>query len=156
MARFALDITKETGANVDVLTLGGGFGVHYTDADRTHPVSAYVERMHAGIVRVYEAAKRPFPNVHIEPGGGAAISSQKRVLRSTPPMCEKSFPASRTYVSVDGGMADNPRPMLYQAKYDALIANRPLDTPEETVHLAGCCCESGDILIEDLPLPKDP
>ncbi len=60
----------------------------------------------------------------------------------------------RKYVSVDGGLPDNPRPALYKAKYDAIVANKANQKLEETVTIAGKCCESGDILIWDLNTPK--
>jgi len=66
----------------------------------------------------------------------------------------KEIPNIRTYVAVDGGMADNPRPALYQSKYTAALANRMNDAPDGVYTLAGRCCESGDILITDAPLPK--
>jgi len=65
----------------------------------------------------------------------------------------KHIPGVRTSVSVDGGMADNPRPALYQSKYAALLANRPGDGPPEAVTLAGRYCESGDVLLRDTVLP---
>ena len=67
---------------------------------------------------------------------------------------QKEVPNVRKYLAVDGGMTDNIRPALYDAKYEAVLANRPLEKAEETVSIAGKCCESGDMLIWDLPLPK--
>src|SRR5690606_30454025 len=66
----------------------------------------------------------------------------------------KNIPGIRTYVSIDGGMPDNPRPSLYEAKYDAIIANKINDPREELVTIAGKYCETGDILIWDLKVPK--
>jgi diaminopimelate decarboxylase len=66
----------------------------------------------------------------------------------------KDIPGVRRYVSVDGGMADNIRPAMYDARYEAIIANRPQDAPDETVTIAGKYCESGDILIRDIELPE--
>jgi diaminopimelate decarboxylase len=66
----------------------------------------------------------------------------------------KHIPGVRKYIAVDGGMTDNPRPALYQSKYEAILANRANDPIEETVSVAGKCCESGDMLIWDLELPK--
>ena len=91
------------------------------------------------------------PEIWIEPGrslvGDAGLTLYK--VGS-----EKEVPDVRKYFAVDGGMSDNIRPALYEAKYDAVLANRPLDPVEETVAIAGKCCESGDMLIWDLPLPK--
>ncbi len=66
----------------------------------------------------------------------------------------KEIPGVRTYVSVDGGMADNPRPSLYEAEYKGIVANKANKEPQEVVTIAGKCCESGDILIWDLKVPK--
>src|SRR5699024_10233509 len=66
----------------------------------------------------------------------------------------KEIPGVRKYVSVDGGMADNIRPALYEAKYDAVIANKAAASSEELLSIAGKCCESGDMLIWDIDLPK--
>jgi diaminopimelate decarboxylase len=89
--------------------------------------------------------------VQIEPGrfivGNAGITLYTAYVR-------KEIPGIRTYVSVDGGMTDNIRPMLYDAEYEAVIANRPMAPTEERVHVAGRCCETGDVLIENLPLPR--
>ena len=91
------------------------------------------------------------PEIWIEPGrslvGDAGITLYKIGSR-------KEVPNVRKYLAVDGGMSDNIRPALYQAKYEAVLANRPLAKVEETVSIAGKCCESGDMLIWDLPLPK--
>lgn len=66
----------------------------------------------------------------------------------------KEIPGVRKYVAVDGGMTDNPRPSLYQARYEAILANRPQEAVSESVSVAGKCCESGDMLIWDIDLPK--
>jgi len=65
----------------------------------------------------------------------------------------KEIPNVRTYISVDGGLPDNPRPALYEAKYEAIVANKANEKPEKVVTIAGKCCESGDILIWDLKVP---
>jgi diaminopimelate decarboxylase len=93
----------------------------------------------------------PLPRLYLEPGrslvGEAGLTLYTVGTR-------KEIPAVRTYVSVDGGMADNPRVALYQAEYTCALANRMLDEPEETVTIAGRFCESGDILIKDVRLPR--
>jgi len=91
------------------------------------------------------------PRICIEPGrwvvGEAGITLYK--IGSI-----KEIPGVRTYVGVDGGFPDNPRPALYQAKYEGVIANKADSKREEYVTIAGKCCESGDILIWDLKVPK--
>lgn len=91
------------------------------------------------------------PEIWVEPGrslvGNAAITLYRIGAI-------KDIPGIRKYVSVDGGMADNIRPALYQAKYHAVLANRADEAPDEQVAIAGKCCESGDVLIRNIHLPK--
>lgn len=133
-----------------VLNLGGGFGIRYTNEDQPISPEKYVEVI---IQEVKEQAKKlglQMPEIWIEPGrslvGDAGTTLYKIGSR-------KEVPNVRKYVSIDGGMSDNIRPALYQAKYEAVLANKPLQESEEVVSIAGKCCESGDMLIWDLPLP---
>jgi diaminopimelate decarboxylase len=134
-----------------VLNLGGGFGIRYTQEDEPIPASSYVEEIISEVKNQVEKYNMELPEIWIEPGrslvGDAGTTLYK--VGST-----KEVPNVRKYVAVDGGMTDNIRPALYQAKYEAVLANRPLDEVEEKVSIAGKCCESGDMLIWDLPLPK--
>lgn len=134
-----------------VLNLGGGFGIRYTNEDEPLQASKYVEEI---IAEVKEQAMRyemDMPEIWIEPGrslvGDAGTTLYKIGSR-------KEVPNVRNYLAVDGGMSDNIRPALYQAKYEAVLANKPLAEADEIVSIAGKCCESGDMLIWDLPLPK--
>lgn len=134
-----------------VLNLGGGFGIRYTDEDRPLPPSAYVSEIITEVKSLAASHSMEMPEIWIEPGrslvGDAGITLYK--TGST-----KEVPGVRKYLAVDGGMSDNIRPALYQAKYEAVLASRPLAEPKETVSIAGKCCESGDMLIWDLPLPE--
>ena len=134
-----------------VLNLGGGFGIRYTEDDDPIHASQYVEEIIGEVKKQAEQYSMKMPEVWIEPGrslvGDAGITLYQTGSR-------KEVPNVRNYLAVDGGMSDNIRPALYQAKYEAVLANRVLDKPEETVSIAGKCCESGDMLIWDLPLPK--
>ena len=135
----------------EVLNLGGGFGIRYTKEDEPLEHRLYVEQM-ARIVKEKSAQLDiPMPEIWIEPGrsivGNAGISLY--TTGST-----KDIPGIRSYVSVDGGMADNIRPALYEAKYEAVIANKAKHETVKDVSIAGKCCESGDMLIWDLPLPE--
>jgi diaminopimelate decarboxylase len=134
-----------------VLNLGGGFGIRYTKEDEPIKPSQYVEEIIAEVKKLADHYKLSLPEIWIEPGrslvGDAGITLY-RVGSS------KEVPGVRKYLAVDGGMSDNIRPALYQAKYEAVIANKPLAAVKETVSIAGKCCESGDMLIWDLPLPE--
>ncbi|PLT28275.1 diaminopimelate decarboxylase [Peribacillus deserti] len=142
---------KELNYQPKVLNLGGGFGIRYTEEDDPLPASVYVEKIVTEVKEQIDSSELDMPEIWIEPGrslvGDAGTTLYK--LGSV-----KEVPNIRKYLAIDGGMSDNIRPALYDAKYEAVIANRPLDKPEETVSIAGKCCESGDMLIWDLPLPK--
>ncbi|WP_066294071.1 diaminopimelate decarboxylase [Bacillus sp. FJAT-29937] len=134
-----------------VLNLGGGFGIRYTDEDKPLPAAQYVAEIIEEVKKQAEHYSMKMPEIWIEPGrslvGDAGTTLYKIGSR-------KEVPNVRQYVAVDGGMSDNIRPALYQAKYEAVLANRVHEKAEETVSIAGKCCESGDMLIWDLPLPK--
>lgn len=134
-----------------VLNLGGGFGIRYTNEDEPLLANQYVEEIIAEVKKLAERNNMEMPEIWIEPGrslvGEAGTTLYKVGSR-------KEVPNVRKYLAVDGGMSDNIRPALYQAKYEAVLASRPLAKIEETVSIAGKCCESGDMLIWDLPLPK--
>lgn len=139
------------GFTPEVLNLGGGFGIRYTEDDQPIPLSHYVDKLVATVKEHSERLNMPLPEIWIEPGrsivGDAGITLY--TVGST-----KHIPGVRDYVSIDGGMSDNIRPALYQAKYHGVLANRVNDVADTTVSIAGKCCESGDMLIWDLPIPK--
>jgi diaminopimelate decarboxylase len=134
-----------------VLNLGGGFGIRYTDEDDPIPAAQYVEEIIAEVKKQASRYSMNMPEIWIEPGRSLVGDAGTTLYRIG---SRKDVPNVRQYVAVDGGMSDNIRPALYQAKYEAVLANRVMDKPEETVSIAGKCCESGDMLIWDLPLPK--
>ncbi|WP_174734066.1 diaminopimelate decarboxylase [Mesobacillus harenae] len=142
---------KDKGHSVKVLNLGGGFGIRYTEEDDPIPASQYVEEIIAEVKVQADRFSMSMPEIWIEPGR-SLVGDAGTTLYSIG--SRKEVPDVRQYVAVDGGMSDNIRPALYQAKYEAIIANKALEEPEETVSIAGKCCESGDMLIWDLPLPK--
>ncbi|OCA92708.1 diaminopimelate decarboxylase [Pseudobacillus wudalianchiensis] len=134
-----------------VLNLGGGFGIRYTEEDEPLEPAKYVEEIIKEVQKKTDEHNLAMPEIWIEPGrslvGDAGITLYS--IGS-----EKFVPEVRKYLAIDGGMNDNIRPALYNAKYEAILANRANDPVEETVSIAGKCCESGDMLIWDLPLPK--
>ncbi|WLR49644.1 diaminopimelate decarboxylase [Bacillus tianshenii] len=133
-----------------VMNLGGGFGIRYTEEDDPLEPNQYIEE----IIRAVKAKAEQFhlevPEIWIEPGRSIVGDAGTTIYHvgST-----KQIPNVRKYVAVNGGMSDNLRPALYQAKYEAMLANRANEAPEETVSIAGKCCESGDMLIWDVDLP---
>ncbi|WP_413309056.1 diaminopimelate decarboxylase [Bacillus sp. 1P10SD] len=142
---------NELSFKAKVLNLGGGFGIRYTKEDEPIPPAQYVSEIIKEVKKLTEHYSMQMPEIWIEPGrslvGDAGITLYK--VGSS-----KEVPGVRKYLAVDGGMSDNIRPALYSAKYEAVLANRPLAKSKETVSIAGKCCESGDMLIWDLPLPE--
>ena len=148
-AEVMLDLFKqvkdETGFELSELNLGGGFGIKYLKSDRPRPYSDYMRKVSA-VVNNYSAElgiNTPF--ILIEPGrsivGAAGIT-----LYTVGAV--KDIPDVRTYVSVDGGMGDNPRYALYQSTYEIICANKASEKRDWTVTVAGKCCESGDLIQE--------
>ncbi|WP_138753447.1 diaminopimelate decarboxylase [Paenibacillus sinopodophylli] len=151
VADFAVAIRNELDLTFKVINLGGGFGIRYVEGDTPLPISEYVAAITGAIITNFTNAEFPLPEIWVEPGRsmvGDAGTTLYTVGTS------KNIPGVRKYIAVDGGMTDNPRPALYQSKYEAVLANRANDAAQETVSIAGKCCESGDMLIWDLELPK--
>ncbi|WP_078596988.1 diaminopimelate decarboxylase [Evansella clarkii] len=134
-----------------VVNLGGGFGIRYTKEDSPLPLGDYVEAMVAAVKEQAEEFGLKIPEIWIEPGR-ALVGEAGTTLYSIG--ARKDIPGVRTYLSIDGGMTDNIRPALYQAKYEAAVANKMNEQPGELVSIAGKCCESGDMLIWDIELPE--
>ncbi|KIL48982.1 diaminopimelate decarboxylase [Jeotgalibacillus alimentarius] len=135
--------------SAEVLNLGGGFGIRYTKDDEPLAPGKYVEDIITRVKSLMDEYQLTMPEIWIEPGRsltGDAGTTLYTVGSS------KHVPEVRNYLAVDGGMSDNIRPALYNARYEAVIANRPEAKPESVVSIAGKCCESGDMLIWDLPI----
>ncbi|WP_018922154.1 diaminopimelate decarboxylase [Salsuginibacillus kocurii] len=135
----------------EVVNVGGGFGIRYTEEDQPLHPGTYVDGLVQAIKEEAKASGMPVPEVWIEPGRslvGEAGTTLYTVGSS------KDVPEVRRYIAVDGGMTDNIRPALYQAEYEGILANRPNEEKSEQFSVAGKCCESGDMLIWDLPLPE--
>ncbi|WP_096270507.1 diaminopimelate decarboxylase [Paucisalibacillus globulus] len=135
----------------EVLNLGGGFGIRYTNDDQPIPLNHYVERLVETVREKSESLNIPMPEIWIEPG--RSIVGDAGITLYTVGS-QKHIPGVRDYISIDGGMTDNIRPALYQAKYHGVLANRVNEPSETIVSVAGKCCESGDMLIWDLPIPQ--
>ncbi len=142
---------EQSGYVPEVLNLGGGFGIRYTAADNPIDLNIYVEALVKAVKQHAEALSIPLPEIWIEPG--RAIAGNAGITLYTVGSM-KQIPGIRNYISIDGGMTDNLRPALYQAKYDGVIANKVDHDPVQMASIAGKCCESGDMLIWDLPVPE--
>lgn len=145
MLDFMADIKKETGLLLNELDLGGGFGIKYLKTDRPRPFADYMKKV-SGVVNEYsKELDLETPFILIEPGR-AIVGAAGLTLYTVGAV--KTIPDVRTYVSVDGGMGDNPRYILYQSHYEIICANRADEKRTSTVTVAGKCCESGDLIQE--------
>lgn len=136
---------------LDEINIGGGLGVKYTDSDVPPSTYEIGEIIVNKLYKVIEKYNIEPPTVFLEPGR-SIISTSGVTLYTIG--SSKQVPKGRKYIAVDGGMADNPRPSMYQAEYYAEIANNKTDAELEKVTVAGRFCESGDILIKEIELPE--
>lgn len=150
MMDFLDEVYRATGLRFEELNLGGGFGIYYVSGDKPGSVKTYAALVIETIKRKAEEIKYPLPKIIVEPGR-SIVGEAGTTLYSIGSV--KDIPGVRKYVAVDGGMTDNPRPALYQARYEAVVANKANAPKAEEVSIAGKCCESGDMLIWDLNVP---
>ena len=151
MMEVVRDIKEETGAVVEELNLGGGFGIFYAEGDLPATIAEYAQAVIGAVQDKAAANQLKTPRIMIEPGR-SIVGEAGTTLYSIGSI--KEIPGVRKYIAVDGGMSDNPRPALYKAVYEAVIANRATELPAEKVSVTGKCCESGDMLIWDINLPQ--
>ncbi len=149
MVDFMAKVKEETGKELSQLNLGGGFGIKYMSEDKPVPYGGYMTRVADAVKETCEKTGVTLPKIIIEPGR-SIIGSEGITLYRIGNI--KTIPNIRTYVSVDGGMGDNPRYILYQSKYEFICANKANEPKTKTVTVAGKCCESGDLLGENVEL----
>jgi len=153
--RVVLDIAAEMkskhGFELQELDVGGGFAVQYTVDSLAPPAADYAEIIVATVTEKCRDLKLDLPKLVIEPGRAIVGRAGVALYRAG---VVKEIPEIRCYVSVDGGMADNIRPALYGARYEAVVANKMNDKESKRYTIAGKFCESGDILINDIDLPE--
>jgi diaminopimelate decarboxylase len=151
MLGLVSSIKQELNYELSELDLGGGFGIHYKSGDMPKTIEQFCSAI---LNKADEAAARlniSLPSLTIEPGR-SIIGKAGTTLYTVGSI--KEIPEVRKYVAVDGGMTDNIRPALYKAEYECLIANRVVDEEKELVTISGKCCESGDILLNDIEISK--
>ena len=151
MLDFINDMEEKLGKKFTNLVLGGGFGIKYTEDDKPLPYEEILKPVLCYIKERRIKEGKDLIRLGFEPG--RSIAGPAGVTLYTVGSV-KDIPGIRTYVSVDGGMGDNPRYILYQAKYEFLIANRADQIKGKNVTVCGKCCESGDMLGENVPLGK--
>jgi diaminopimelate decarboxylase len=150
MLDFASQVDRKYGFDLEELDIGGGFPVRYTINSPQVKIAAFAEAIVSRLVSKCNALDMPLPALTIEPGRAMVARSGIALYRAG---MTKDISGLKHYVSVDGGMADNIRPALYDAEYEALLANKAADEDTDTVTIAGKFCESGDILIKEIKLP---
>ncbi|MFM9046068.1 MAG: diaminopimelate decarboxylase [Cyanobium sp.] len=150
----ALALARSLGHPCRDLNVGGGLGIRYVASDDPPTIQQWVQAVAGAVAAACQTRNLDLPRLLCEPGR-SLIGTAGLTLYTLG--SQKVIPGLRTYLSVDGGMSDNPRPITYNSAYTALLADRPLPAPETepvTVTLAGKHCESGDVLLPELTLPK--
>jgi diaminopimelate decarboxylase len=145
------NIYEETGYVFQELDLGGGFGIYYKEGDNPRSTEDFCSTILSKAEEMCEKLDVRMPTLIIEPGR-SIIGNAGMTLYTIGSI--KEIPEVRKYVAVDGGMTDNIRPALYRAEYECAIANRMKDATREIVTISGKCCESGDILLNNISIPK--
>ncbi len=149
MMNFAGDLKDKLGLCISMLNLGGGMGIRYTEDDDPVPYDDYIKHVSDVVKKKAAARGLDIPFILMEPG--RSISAPAGLTLYTVGAI-KDIKNARKYVSVDGGMSDNPRYIMYESEYTALIANKANLPKDDLVTIAGKCCESGDLLLRDTML----
>ena len=153
VAQFAARLRSELGWTPQLVDLGGGLGVRHVIEEPSFGIEEFVGGLVGELRRAWHLQQLPEPQLAFEPG--RSLVSRAGITLYTVGGVKRAS-AATTYVTVDGGMSDNPRPAMYNARYAALLASRADAEPDGAFAIAGKHCESGDVLIErvELPLPR--
>ena len=151
MFRFMKQVQDQTGYQAAQLNLGGGYGIGYVKEDPTLDVQQILMSVGAHVKRLCQMLQMALPQILMEPGRSIVADSGMTLYHVG---TVKRIPDAKTYVSVDGGMTDNPRYALYRAKYTLVCANRMHEKSSMRCSVVGKCCESGDTLQENVMLPE--
>lgn len=149
MLELIAKIKNELGYEIKELNLGGGFGIKYLGEHDPVPFETYMEKVSAVVKSECERLGITQPHILIEPGRSIAAPAGITLYKVG---ARKEIPNIRTYISIDGGMGDNPRYALYKSEYEAVVANKASQERSEKVTIAGKCCESGDLIGENMTL----
>ncbi len=151
MIGFIADLYDKLGIKVNILNLGGGFGIKYTATDDPIAPSEYIHKVTNVVKELAQEKGIDLPFLVFEPGRSIVASAGITLYTVG---CVKEIENVRTYVSIDGGMCDNPRYILYGSKYTAILANNASAEPVAPITIAGKCCESGDLIQEHVMMPQ--
>jgi len=153
LADLYKDIKQRFDLEFSQLDIGGGLGIAYTENDETTSISNWTSAVSSRAASALRKRGLALPKLLIEPGRSVVGTAGLTLYRAGH---KKTLPSGITYVAVDGGMADNPRPITYQAQYSAAVASR-MNAPllEFPIALAGKYCESGDIIVKETYIPAE-
>ena len=151
MVAFMADMIRKHRAPLTELNLGGGLGVRYTEEQPTLDIDGTMKTIAAKVRELCRANEIEMPRVILEPGR-SLVAAAGVTLYSVGSV--KEIPGFKNYISIDGGMPDNPRYALYSSQYTALVANRANEARDYRATLAGRCCESGDLLGENMEIQR--
>jgi diaminopimelate decarboxylase len=146
----ALAMARSLGHPCGDLNVGGGLGIRYVASDDPPTIQEWVRVVAGAVAEACAERQLELPRLLCEPGRSLVATAGLTLYTVG---SRKEIPSIRTYLSVDGGMSDNPRPITYQSQYTAVLADRPLAEGTEAVTVAGKHCESGDVLLQDVRLP---
>lgn len=151
MLTFMVSLRDKYGYVAETLNLGGGIGVRYTEQDPYIDIEDTLRLVGTHLHKICDETGYPMPQILMEPGrslvadAGVTLYEVQNV---------KTITGYKSYAAIDGGMTDNPRYALYQSRYTALLANRANEEADFSCTVAGRCCESGDLIGENMLLPK--
>jgi diaminopimelate decarboxylase len=151
LAGFAAECRSELGWTPAVVDAGGGLGIRYVESDAAPTIRDFAATIVDRVGRAWALHSLPVPQLVFEPGRSLVGEAGVTLYRVG---VVKRASETTTYVAVDGGMSDNPRPQLYEAHFSCLLANRADAPPAGTYTVCGKHCESGDVLVERAPLPE--
>jgi len=154
MVNFIKEVLDTTGLVIEELNIGGGLGIRYLESHNPPTIDQFAEEITTTLHKTLSYRKLIPPRLFQEPGRSIVgeAGTTLYTIGTIKQVPIKEEPGTRTYVAIDGGMSDNPRPQLYDAKYEALVANKVTEPRTELVSIAGKHCET-DILIWDIKIP---
>ncbi|MBR5188428.1 MAG: diaminopimelate decarboxylase, partial [Clostridia bacterium] len=151
MLSFIAKMKEKFGFTAKILNLGGGFGVRYVESDPEISITENINAIGAYIRKKCAETELSLPTIYMEPGR-SIVADAGMTLYTVGTV--KEIEGFKNYVSIDGGMTDNPRYTLYQSAYTILLANRADEKADFSCTIGGRCCESGDLIQENVIIPK--
>ena len=151
LSAYAAKVKSELGLEIKVLNIGGGFGVRYTEADPTIDIAARIKEVSEHMRSACDKYGLSMPTVFMEPGRSIVADAGVTLYKTGGVKEVKGY---RNYVTVDGGMTDNPRYALYKSAYTVINASRAGESADYECTIAGRCCESGDRIAEDIKIAR--